>query len=124
MRRGNTAKLFVIKFEDLPQRREDQLQAATDLLKQAAIKCMTNHVASCPECAKPGFAVLEYKSCGKSNCRCYAGKRHGPYVTVQHHPSRSLPITDCHIKQSDLHKIDRQVLERLGLNIEESGEVE
>ena len=28
----------------------------------------------------PGSLHLEYRTCGRSNCRCQAGRLHGPYV--------------------------------------------
>ncbi len=28
---------------------------------------------------RPGSIHLEYRRCGKSNCRCAAGRPHGPY---------------------------------------------
>jgi hypothetical protein len=57
------------------------------------------HIDKCPKCGDPGFLVKKYRRCGKPNCKCATGSLHGPYWTVQHHPSRFKPIKDCHISQ-------------------------
>ena len=47
--------------------------------EHSALRHERQHILQALETKRKGSIVLEYTTCGKTNCRCSRGRRHGPY---------------------------------------------
>lgn len=73
-----------------------------------------------------GSLHLEFKKCGKSNCRCVSGLRHGPYFSILFRSNRRLkkvyvPLQQVSAVLNDLRewKERRSELKQLRLELKE-----